>query len=244
MNKKLTWTLGVLCVAAIIGLLAHNRGADQNVRTIAVNGECLTSAPKDRTAITLRVVALNKSAATSMRQATNQVAEITAFLKDLDVKMQTTQFNSYEKTEWDRVAQKSVSQGIETTIAVEVSADNIDTIEKVLNQFAGRDNVFPENLRMFTSAEAMKPILESCLGTAVENARTRANALAAGDGRRAGRILAINYGGAGGDIARPTANFARFSAKMESVAAMDTGGSLVAKDTEVSVVVSAVFEIK
>ena len=159
--------------------------------------------------------------------------------------MQTTQFNSYEKTEWDRNAQKSVSQGIETTIAIEVSADNIETIEKVLNQFAGRDNVFPENLRMFTSAEAMKPVLESCLGDAVDNARMRANALAAGDGRRAGGMLAVGYGAGGGNVVQPKANFLRASgAIMEMAAVMDTGGSIVTRDTEVSVTVNAVFEIK
>ena len=244
MNKKLKWTIGFLVAAMAIGLVArYCGGCRDDVRTIAVTGECLTTAPKDRTAITLRVVALNQSAAASMRAATTQVAEITSFLKDMDVKMQTTQFNSYEKTEWDRNAQKSISLGIETTIAIEVSADNIETIETVLNQFAGRANVYPENLRMFTSSEAMKPILEECLGTAVENARMRANALAAGDGRRAGRVLAISYG-AGGDVIRPMANFKRFAATMETAAAMDTGGSLVARDTEVSVTVSAVFEIK
>lgn len=246
MTKKALWICKLVAVAlVIIVCVAYNRG-DDAPRTIAVNGECLTTVPKDRTAITLRVVALNKSAAASMKQATNTVADITSFLKELDVKMQTTQFNSYEKTEWDRNTQKSVSLGIETTIAIEVSADNIDTIERVLNQFAGRDNIFPENLRMFTSAEAMKPILEDCLGTAVENARMRANALASGDKKRAGRMLAVSYGASSGGVAVPTANFMRkvSGAVMEMAAAMDTGGSLVSRDTEVSVTVSAVFEIK
>ena len=245
MTKNIWRTIGIVAAAIVIAAVAYNRGRVADAQTIAVNGECLATAPKDRTAITLRVVSLNKSAAASMRAATDQVAQITAFLKELDVKMQTTQFNSYEKTEWDRNAQKSISLGIETTIAVEVSADNVETIEKILNQFAGRDNVFPENLRMFTSAEAMKPILESCLAGAVENARMRANALAAGDGKRAGRLLAVSYGATSGGVAVPTANFMRkYSATMEVAAAMDTGGALVSRDTEVSVTVSAVFRIK
>ena len=244
MNKKLLWSIGVLAVAVAIAMCARCRTGDENPRTIAVTGECLTTAPKDKTAITLRVEALNKSAAASMRAATNQVAEITAFLKDLDVEMQTTQFNSYEKTEWDRNAQKSVSLGIETTISIEVSATNIDTIERVLNQFAGRDNVFPENLRMFTSNEVMKPIMEQCLGAAVENARMRANALAAGDGRRAGRVLALSYGsGAGNAPVRPMAKMLRTSLMAADVA-VETAGTIVSRDTDVSVTVSAVFEIK
>lgn len=245
MNKKLL-IIGAFIVvgAAIVGL---SSGDDARApRVIAVNGECLTSAPKDRTAITLRVTTLDKSAAASMKQASAKIAEITSYLKTQDVKMQTTQFDSYEKTEWDRTAQKSVVLGYETTIAIDVSADNMETIEKVLSQFAGQQNVYSENLRMFTSAEAMKPVLEECLGRAVENARARADALAAGDHRRAGKMLSVEYGASSGaSVVRPTANFLR-SAKMAVAedAVAYSGGGIVARDTEVTVNVSAVFEIK
>jgi len=243
MNKKILFGAAFIIVAAAI--LALGDGKNEMPRTIAVNGECLTTAPKDRTAITLRVTTLDKSAAASMKQASAKMAEITEYLKKQDVKMQTTQFDSYEKTEWDRVAQKSVVLGIETNIAVEVSADSIDTIEKILSQFAGQQNVYSENLRMFTSTEAMKPVLEDCLGRAVENARTRANALAAGDGKRAGIMLSVEYGANTTSITRPTANFLR-SAKMAVAedAVAYSGGGIVAQDTQVTVNVSAVFEIR
>ena len=244
MNKKIIWTAAVVVFAALLVCIG-DRGGRVAPRTIAVTGECLTTAPKNRTAITLRVTALDKSAATSMKQASSLMAEITEYLKTLDVKMQTTQFDSYEKTEWDRVAQKSVSLGIETNIAIEVSAASIETIEQILTKFAGMKNVYSENLRMFTSSEAMKPIMEECLGTAVENARTRANALAAGDGKRAGKLLAIEYGASAPSVTRPTSNFMR-SAKMAVAedAVAYTGGGIVAQDTQITVNVSAVFEIK
>ena len=91
----------------------------------------------------------------------------------------------------------------------------------------------------------MKPVLEKCLGVAVENARGRANALAAGDGRRAGKLLAIEYGASTSNVARPTSNFLR-SAKMAMTeeAGAYAGGGIVAQDTQVTVNVSAVFEIK
>lgn len=244
MDKKLIFGAAFIIVAG--ALLAFGGHKDTVPRTIVVGGECLTTAPKDRTAITLRVTTLDKSAAASMKQASAKMAEITAYLKTQDVKMQTTQFDSYEKTEWDRVAQKSVSLGIETNIAVEVSADSIDTIEKILTEFAGQKNVYSENLRMFTSSEAMKPVLEDCLGVAVENARSRANALAAGDGKRAGKMLSVEYGASSSTISRPTSNFLR-SAKVMAVAedaVAYTGGGIVAQDTQVTVNVSAVFEIK
>lgn len=247
MKKTFVWVGSVIGVGAVLALVFGALNRPSEPRVIAVSGECLTTVPKDRTAITLRVTTLDASAATSMKQATAKIAEITNYLKTQDVKMQTTEFNSYEKTEWNRDQQKSIVLGIETTIAVEVSADNIETIEKILSQFAGQTNVYSENLRMYTSSEAMKPVLEKCLGTAVENARERANALAAGDERKAGKMLSVSYDVNSASTYQPLAsNFLRSSAKVAvaEAAAMDAAGSIVAKDTEVSVSVSATFEIK
>ena len=247
MKKALIWTGSVIGVGAVLALLFGWVDKPDTPRVISVNGECLTTAPKDRTAITLRVTTLDKSAATSMKMATDKINEITKFLKTQDVQMQTTEFNSYERSEWNRELEKSVVLGTETTIAVEVSADNIETIEKILTQFAGQEDVYSENLRMYTSAETMKPILESCLSAAVENARERADALAAGDGRSAGKMLSVSYNVGGTSTIQPRAsNFLTASTKMVAAdaAAFSAAGSIVAKDTEVSVSVSASFEIK
>lgn len=247
MKKALIWTGSVIGVGAVLALLFGWVDKPDTPRVISVNGECLTTAPKDRTAITLRVTTLDKSAATSMKMATDKINGITKFLKTQDVQMQTTEFNSYERSEWNRELEKSVVLGTETTIAVEVSADNIETIEKILTQFAGQEDVYSENLRMYTSAETMKPILESCLSAAVENARERADALAAGDGRSAGKMLSVSYNVGGTSTIQPRAsNFLTASTKMVAAdaAAFSAAGSIVAKDTEVSVSVSASFEIK
>lgn len=244
MKKSLIWIASVIGAAAVV-VLAWNwfMAYPTGPRTVAVSGECLTTAPKDRTAITLRVRSLDKNAAVSMKMASAKMSEITAFLKTLDVEMQTTQFDSYEKTEWDREQQKSIVLGIETNIAVEVSADKMDTIEVVLAKFAGVENVYTENLRMFTSTETMKPIMENCLGVAVKNARTRAEAIATAEGKRVGKMVAVEYGNTRTPDIRPS-NFLR-AAKMEvATDAAYAGGGFVSKDTEVSVGVSAVFEIR
>ena len=243
MKKALTWVGTVIGTAAVLALIFGALERREEPRTIATTGECLTTAPRDKTAITLRVTTLDKSAATSMKMATAKVAEITEFLKTQDVQMQTTQFNSYEKTEWNREEQKSVTLGIETTIAVEVSANNIETIEKILTQFAGQTNVFSEDLRMYTSPETLKPIVEECMGRAVENARSRADALASGDDKRAGKMLAVSYGTQTGDVVHPASGLMR-SAKLEVATAVDVAGTIVGRDTDVSVSVSAIFEIR
>ena len=237
--KTTTWIIG-----AILAIVGYTYFSPETPKTVSVNGECLTTAPRDRTAITLRVTTLDKNALKSMRDATQKIAEINAYLANLDVKSQTTEFNSYEKTEWNHTTQKSVNLGTETTIAVEVSADNMDIIEQVLNQFAGQPNIYVGNLQMFTSSETMQPIMEKCLGDAVRNARERANALVGGDNRVAGKLLNVSYGNATYDN-NPTANYRLMTAKAMTES-MDAGafGTLTSKDTNVRVVVSATFEIR
>lgn len=237
--RTTTWILG-----AILAVIGYTYFYPETPKTVSTNGECLTTAPRDRTSITLRVTTLNKNALKSMRDATAQMAEINTFLSALDVKTQTTEFNSYEKSEWNHTTQKSVNLGFETTIAVEVSADNMDVIEQVLNQFAGQPNIYVGNLQMFTSAETLQPIMEKCLGDAVKNARERANALVAGDNRTVGKLLSVSYGNATYDY-NPTANYRLMAAKA-TAESMDAGafGTLTSKDTNVSVKVSATFEIR
>lgn len=239
MKKSTVWIL--VAILAVVGYKYLITPHTPN--TISTTGECLTTAPRDRTAITLRVTTLNKNALQSMRDATKKITEINEYLATLDVKTQTTEFNSYEKTEWNHNTQKSVNLGTETTIAVEVSADNMDTIEQVLNQFAGQPNIYVGNLNMFTSSETMKPIMEQCLSDAVANARMRAVAMARGDKRIVGKLLNVTYGNVSYDY-NPTSNY-RIMAKAET---MDTGagafGTLVNKDTNVTVTVNATFEIK
>lgn len=246
MKKTLVWFGSVIGTGAVLALLFGAIEKHSEPRIISVSGECLTTAPKDKTAITLRVSTLAPTAVESVKSATEQIAQITDFLKNQPVEMQTTQFNSYEKTEWNRDEQKSVVLGIETTIAVEVSANSIEQIEKILGQFAGMKNVFSENLRMYTSPEKLRPIMEKCLGIAVENARVRANALAAGDKKQAGKMISVTYGTNTSDAIVPASNLMR--TKITSAAVTETfdmaGGTIVAKDTEVNVSVHAIFEIK
>ncbi|MBQ4070678.1 MAG: SIMPL domain-containing protein [Alphaproteobacteria bacterium] len=242
MKKTLVWIGSVIGVAAVMALAFGAMERHQNPDVVAVNGICNTSVEKDKTAITLRVTTLAQVASESMRNATAQMAQITDYLKTLPVKMQTTRFSSYEKTEWDHETQKSVSQGIETTIAVEVSADNISTIENILEKFAGNSNVYSENLRMYSSPEKLTAAQEKCLGEAVENARVRANALASGDGKKVGKMLSVAYGTNANEMVAPTNLRMAKVAMTES--AFDAGGSIVATDTDVSVSVHAVFEIR
>ena len=97
MRKVLIWGGSVIGAAAVLALAFGALERNYTVRTLAVTGECLTTAPKDKAAITLRVSTVADTAVDSMQLATNKMAQITELLKKQPVEMQTTQFNSYEK---------------------------------------------------------------------------------------------------------------------------------------------------
>ncbi|MCQ2599258.1 MAG: SIMPL domain-containing protein [Alphaproteobacteria bacterium] len=247
MKKLLVILCCILGICVVIYTQIGTHPNNNVIQTISTTGTCTTTAPRDRTAITLRVTMLDKSAAKSMARATTKMNEITEYLRDMNVKMQTTDFNSYEKSQWNNKEQKSEILGIETTISVDISADNSDTIGKILAHFAGQDNIFTENLHMFTSTEAMQPVLDSCLAAAVRNARMRANALAAGDGRIAGKMITVSYGANAVTQPAPTNFLARSKMTMAAAPTMDAAivsGGIVSTDMEISVTVSATFEIK
>ena len=79
MKKYLIWAGSVIGAGAVMSLVFGMFTQPREMRLISVSGECLTTVPKDRTAITLRVTTLDKNAAVSMKMATAKVAEITNF---------------------------------------------------------------------------------------------------------------------------------------------------------------------
>ena len=58
MKKTLVWFGSVIGTGAVLALLFGAIEKHSEPRIISVSGECLTTAPKDKTAITLRVSTL------------------------------------------------------------------------------------------------------------------------------------------------------------------------------------------
>ena len=240
MKKTIIWIASVVGMGAVLALLFGMLSRKPQIETVSVSGECVTSAPKDRTAITLRVETLNKNSAESVRDATAIVQKINEYVKTLPVEVQTNQFNSYEKTEWDNEAHKSVKLGIETTIAVEISAKSVDVIEQIMSEFAGQENIYSENLRVYTSTLETQKAIEKCMAGAVENARVRAQTLANADGRKIGKLLSVSYGANTPELYAPRT----MNKMMVTAATADASGTIMARESEVAVTVSATFELK
>ena len=245
-KRGVSWGFVSLVLLAVIGGILWSTRPAPISRQISVNGECLGQVEKDKTAVSLRTTVLNKNAGESMvraQQIAVMLTDAAKSLNDPELNIQTVRFDSYEKNEWNTAAQRSEFVGFETTITTEFSTKDRKTIERILTAVAGYENVFVENLRMFTSAEIMKPALESCVADAVRDARARAESIADADGMRVGRVITISYN----QHSNEDDGFQPFMRNAKAFVAMETmagGDALHSKDSDFSVNVSATFELR
>ncbi len=236
--KILIGTLGlilsILIVLSILSAISGKRGE------ITATGECVAKVDKDRTAINLNIRVLDKNSGTALKSAQQTADGLINFAKTLNdpsLQMQTLRLESYEKTEWNNVTQKSVSLGYETTIVLEISSTERQNIEHILSNLPSA-NVYPEGLRMYSSPEKLKPAIENCLAKAVENARNQASKIANADGAKIGKMISAQYGTSSDDgNYRPIPMMAKMDA--ESVSS-----GLVSKDSEITISVTAAFQTR
>lgn len=241
--RKFPWVLLFLVLLSVIAFQWFITANKPQTRQISVVGECIGNVEKDKTAISLRVRTLAPTGAESMAAARAAYVKVSTMLNDFEgLEIQTASLSSYEKTEWNNDQNRSISLGIQTEIVVDVSSSNTADIEAILAKAEKIENVFPENLRMFTSKEKMKPALEACIGDATQNARAKAELIAQSDGIKVGKMLSANYSQTVGDEPSPRPLY--MMREMMAAPAADSGISLQSTDTEISVSVSTVFELK
>jgi uncharacterized protein YggE len=155
------------------------------------------------------------------------------------LEIQTTRFDVNEKTEWNHVTQKSESRGYEANIELSVSSKDKSTIESIITQAGHFTDAYPENLRMFTSPEKMKPALEACIQTAVENARDKAESIAAAEGVKVGKMISAGFGRTAGNGSYETRPMMAKSMLLDSAAP-----ELFSADSDISVTVQVSFLIR
>jgi uncharacterized protein YggE len=186
---------------------------------------------------------LDKNAAASLRAAQDDADDIVMQIKKIDDKsleIQTTRISSYEKTKWEK--NSSILLGIESEIDLEITTNSRDTIDAVLDLPAVKNaQVFPRNMRNFSSVDVISDATAKCLQVAVIDARDKAAAIAAAAGEKVGRLILARFGAASGDAAdEDFIKYARVAAMEKSSSA----GYIQSADGDLSVTVSATFGIR
>ena len=244
-NYKLIFIFVAVAVF-VCGMMvsARMRPAGGTVRVIEVSGECTAMAAKDRTSITIRIENLAATPLASSNAAREKLDKVVAVVRNINddtMEMQTQRFDSYEKTEWSHSKNKSITLGFETSISLEVTTENQDTIEAIIQNLPDDKGIQPGNLRTFSSTATRRAAIESCLAEAVVNAREKAAVIAAADNMRVGRLISVGDSRSTGSPALPRMKSFAFAESMDLAGA---GNAIFTKDSEISVSVSAIFEMR
>ena len=237
--KKLT--VGIPAIIALLIIFAGAYALLGQLRSVSATGVCVAKVPRDKFAITLQIKTLHGNAAGSLRAVQNNaehIAQRVRLIDDNTLEIQTKNIFSYEKTEWKN--NSSVVLGIESQIDLEITTSGRETIDAVLEiaKDVKTAQVFPQNMRNFSSRETTDKATAECLQTAIKDARDKAASLAAGDGERLGRLVSAHFGTARSPDVQPIMLRAAMS---EANAA---GDYIQSAEGDLSIKVDATFRIR
>ena len=229
--------LSLFCVLTLsqVSLAAPTAG------TISVTGECQRKLQPDRGMIELTVVVLTKTATESSTKAAQIYEATKSEVKKLnlkDLELQTSNYQVFEKMEWEK--DHNVSKGFEADMTLQVSTSEISRLGEVMSVAAKNNIKSVGNLQTFLSAEKSHQEYNSCLEEAIKNARSKAEKMASAASTKVGDVLAIEEGIA---VAPRPVPF-RMMAKNVSGEMSSSSPEVDTKSQNFSVNVSVMFKLK
>jgi uncharacterized protein YggE len=161
---------------------------------VVVTGEGLITAVPDRAWITIGA----ESRASSPREAQRQNAEMMRPVQDklraAGIPADAVRTTGYDvQYEWDFVNGKRVGRGYVARNSIEVRIDNIDRVSEYLEIAVGSGATSLNGIKF--DIKDLAKLEREALRLAVSNARTKAEAAAAGAGRAIDRIVRVDEQG-------------------------------------------------
>ncbi|MDR1071865.1 MAG: SIMPL domain-containing protein [Rickettsiales bacterium] len=239
-TKLAKYAIGFAAAIGLVVLADYALGWGRLSRHVSATGVCNAKVARDKFAITLHIASLDKGASASLRKAQAAADGIVRGIRKIDDKtleIQTTNISSYEKTKWEN--NTSVLLGVESSIDLEVSTGDRETINAVLDLPEAKGaGVMPRNMRNFSSREVLADATEKCLEAALLDARDKAATIAAADGEKLGRLISAQFGAtrAHEDV-RPVL-------LMKAAPASESADYIQSADGDLSITVGAAFGIK
>ena len=243
--------------ASIIALLAAgiiSYNPSQNHNNISVSGKCSKKVKKDKFGITIQIKNIEADSRKAMAKTLKTYNDLSEFLKTIqkdnpDVEVETTEYTTRDRMEWNESKHKNEKIGVEVIMGVGVTTSNPDVLSNITANLTKFDNIYTSGLNNFVSSELYNKERDNCLAEAVKDAQAKASAMAKAVNQKIGDMTSINYNdyssnSVGQYRALKTASFA--GAEMES---MDS--DFVAESIEmftgsenISLRVDATFELK
>lgn len=162
-------------------------------RLISVHGQCIRKVSPDRGSITIVSQFLDKNSQQASKRAMalyekmqNRVEKMK--LKDLE--LQTSEYSLQEVVDYQK--DRRVSRGTQASIGLQVITSEITRLGEVAALAAELEVGRVEQLSTFLSREKTKNAREACLVEAIQNARDKAEKMAASAKAKVGEVQLID----------------------------------------------------
>ncbi len=237
----------------IVGLIAY-AFSGRNDNQIHVSGECSKKVAKDRVSIILQVKNLDKNASIASQKSMKTYKAISEYVVGLqkeypEIELETTEYDTYEKREWNSSLKKNVKLGVENVIGLSITSPKMDLVGTILSEVSKFSDVYPNGLRSFVSRATFKKEQAACLDEAVKNAQAKASEMANSVGQSIGKMTNVSVYNDNYSYASNTRNYKAIAkmAVMEDAEEdmVEAGGpSIFTGNADISLKVNASFELK
>jgi uncharacterized protein YggE len=164
---------------------------------VVSTGEGVVEAAPDRAWITITAESRAGNPRDAQRRNAEAMTPVLAKLRSSGIPSDAIRTLGYDlQQEWDYVNNQRVSKGYVARNTVDVRVDNIDRVGELLELAVGSGATAVGGVRF--DLKDRKKLEREALRLAVEDARGRAEAVAAGAGRSIDRVLRIDAVNAGG----------------------------------------------
>jgi uncharacterized protein YggE len=213
------------CIATFLGTLPvyAQQQAPLNEPIVVTTGEGLVQAAPDRAWITISAESRASTAREAQKRNTDAMTPVLAKLKSSGVAADAIRTIAYDvQYEWDFVNGKRVGKGYVARNSVEVRVDNVERVGEYLEVAVASGATSLGGVRFDLKDRAK--LEREALRLAVADARSKADAAAAGAGRAVERIVRIEEGGIeGGPVPVPRPFMRAEVAQVAAAPPIETG---------------------
>lgn len=195
MTQPIRPTVAVL--ALMLAAPAFAQSAQPAEPTVVMSGEGIVHAVPDRAWITITAESRATNPRDAQRRNVEAMSPVQAKLKSTGIAADAMRTVGYDlQQEWDYVNNKRISRGYVARNSIEVRVEEVDRVGELLELAVGSGATSVGGIRFDLKDRAR--LERDALRLAVADARSKADAAAAGAGRTIDRILRIEEQGIAG----------------------------------------------
>ncbi|WP_254273244.1 SIMPL domain-containing protein [Haloarcula marina] len=225
--------LAILLAGGVGFALADSGGVQSTENaTVSVSADATVERAPDRATVTVAAVGRGETAAEARNNLSGDADAVQEALDDAGANVTSSRFSIYPEYERTEMGREQV--GYVAVHTVEAETGDVDSVGNLIDAAvdAGADRV--EGIRYELSEETRQAAREEALTTAMDRARSDAEAVASAEGRSVDGVLTIQ-----------TSDSGRYVVRTEAAMAADAGGSTTISPGPVTVdaTVSVTYEL-